>query len=247
MVWGSAARAGRRHRRCRRRPVEAEGRRRLRITSMSSIARPRPTSSRTTSSIALDGVVERARPHPAAFGSLLANGRVFVVDGDGVLIGLVPGHRPGLRPGHHPDDVHDAYRMTARSGGSHSRRCQRLRSSIRVPSPPRPGVLPPWSHLECADLGTIAGEASALSSLAAGDAFTLEGASDRLITLAVGPGPDRRGRWIDEATGEPLERAHRRRRGAKRQQRPHEVAAAAARGRRADSSHQRCRAWSRRT
>ena len=167
-----------------------------------------------SSSIALNRVVGGLGP-TQLLGTLLANGQVFVINGDGILIGpnavintagflattndirdadFMAGKYNFTIPGNPNASVVNQGTITAASGGF---------AALVAPGVRNSGTI-------TATLGTV--------SLAAGNAFTLDFYGDRLITLAVGD--QIAGQVIDVATGQTLERARRQQRQAQRQRRP---------------------------
>ncbi len=151
-----------------------------------------------SSSIALNRVVGGLGP-TQLLGTLLANGQVFVINGDGILIGpnavintagflattndirdadFMAGKYNFTIPGNPNASVVNQGTITAASGGF---------AALVAPGVRNSGTI-------TATLGTV--------SLAAGNAFTLDFYGDRLITLAVGD--QIAGQVIDVATGQPL-------------------------------------------
>ncbi len=150
------------------------------------------------SSIALNRVVGGLGP-TQLLGTLLANGQVFVINGDGILIGpnavintagflattndirdadFMAGKYNFTIPGNPNASIVNQGTITAASGGF---------AALVAPGVRNSGTI-------SAKLGTV--------SLAAGNAFTLDFYGDQLITLAVND--QIAAQVIDVATGQPL-------------------------------------------
>ena len=151
-----------------------------------------------SSSVALNRVTGGLGPSQL-LGTLMANGQVFIVNGDGILIGpnavintagflattndirnqdFMAGHYNFSIPGLPNSSVVNLGTITATSGGF---------AALVAPGVRNAGTI-------TATLGTVA--------LAAGNAFTLDFYGDKLITLAVND--QIASKVIDVATGQPL-------------------------------------------